>query len=125
MKLIDTTVAVDHLRGDERATTLLRWLIEDDELAVASDLTRFELLAGMRSEVRDQTEQFFSVLTWVPVNEAIAREAGALAARYRRSHGSVGAVDYLLAATASVIGADLVTTDVRRFPMIPGLEQPY
>ena len=45
MKLLDTTVAIDHLRGDEKATQLLeRFTVEGDPL-LASELSRLELLA--------------------------------------------------------------------------------
>lgn len=125
MKLIDTTVAVDHLRGDDRATQLLEQLTDEGEPLLASELSRFELLAGMRSEELDTTELFMGALTWVPVDEEIARLAGSMAAEYRRAYSGIDAIDYLIAATASVVGADLLTTNVRHFPMIPGLRPPY
>ncbi len=46
MKLLDTSVAVDHLRGYGPATALLEDLVCSHESVVASELTRFELLAG-------------------------------------------------------------------------------
>lgn len=125
MKLIDTTIAVDHLRGHSPATQLLEDFIESDEILLASELTRFELLAGMRPEEIEATEAFSSVLSWVPVDEEIARVAGNLASEYRRAHSGIDAVDYLLAATASVLDAPLLTTNVRHFPMFPTLQAPY
>jgi predicted nucleic acid-binding protein len=64
-------------------------------------------------------------LTWVPVDEEIARLAGSMAAEHRRAHSGIDAIDYLIAATATVVGADLLTTNVRHFPMIAGLRPPY
>jgi predicted nucleic acid-binding protein len=125
MKLIDTTIAVDHLRGHSPATQLLEDFIEHDEILLASELTRFELLAGMLPEETEATEAFFSVLSWVPVDEDIARLAGNMAADYRRSHSGIDSVDYVLAATASVLDAELLTTNVRHFPMFPTLAAPY
>ena len=125
MKLVDTTVAIDHLRGHSPATHLLEDFIEHDEILLASELTRFELLAGMLPEEEEATETFFSVLSWVPVDEDIARVAGKLAAEYRRSQSGIDAVDYILAATASVLDAELLTTNVRHFPMFPPLSAPY
>ncbi len=125
MKLLDTTIAIDHLRGDIRATDLLERLTTDGESLLASELSRFELLAGMRPDEFDPTESFMGALTWVPVDEEIARLAGSLAAEYRRSHSGIDAIDYLIAATATVVGAELLTTNVRHFPMISGLRPPY
>ena len=125
MILLDTTIAVDHLRGDDRAASLLERLTNEGEPLLASELSRFELLAGMRPEELDATERFMDALSWVPVNEEIARLAGSMAAEYRRSHSGIDAIDYVIAATSTVTGADLLTTNVRHFPMIPQLRPPY
>ncbi|MGH3885703.1 MAG: type II toxin-antitoxin system VapC family toxin [Pseudonocardiaceae bacterium] len=124
MKLLDTSVAVDHLRGYGPATALLEDLVSDESV-VASELTRFELLAGGRPDEHDHLENFFSVVDWIPVTEDVARRAGEYARKYRRSHSRIGVVDYLLAGTVSAVGADLVTTNVRHFPMFDDLRPPY
>lgn len=125
MKLIDTTIAVDHLRGAASATELLEGLISDGETPVASEITRFELLAGVRKAELEALQVFFSSLAWAPVDEEISTAAGALAHRLRRRHSGIDDADYLIAATAMVLGADLLTTNTRHFPMIEGLRAPY
>lgn len=125
MKLVDTTVAVDHLRGASAATDLLTGLIADGETLVASEVTRFELLAGARRAELEDLEAFFSSLAWAPIDEEVSRIAGTLAQRLHRSHGGIDDADYLIAATAVVLEADLLTTNVRHFPMIEGLQAPY
>lgn len=125
MKLVDTTIAVDHLRGDSAATELLTDLISAGEAVVASEITRFELLAGVRNAELEALEAFFSSLAWAPIDEDISRAAGTLAHRLRRSHSGIDDADYLIAATVMVLDADLLTTNVRHFPMIKGLRAPY
>jgi len=125
VKLVDTTVAVDHLRGASEATDLLSGLIADGETLVASEITRFELLAGVRTAELEALEMFFRSLAWAPIDEEVASAAGTLAQRLRRSRGGIDDADYLIAATAIVLDADLLTTNVRHFPMIKGLETPY
>ena len=125
MKLVDTTVAVDHLRGAPAATELLAGFISDGDTLVASEVTRFELLAGARGAELEALEAFFSSLAWAPIDEEISRTAGTLAQRHRRSHSGIDDADYLIAATAMVLEADLLTTNVRHFPMIKGLRTPY
>ncbi len=125
MKLIDTTIAVDHLRGAPAAVDLLTALIDSSDELVASELVRFELLAGIQDTELTAFEDFCSALRWAEVSEDVARVAGQLARRYRRSHSGIGAVDYLIAATAIVIDADLLTTNVQHFPMFTKLERPY
>jgi predicted nucleic acid-binding protein len=125
LKLLDTSVAVDHLRGYGPATALLEDLVRSRESVVASELTRFELLAGTRPGERDDLEHFFSVVEWIPVTAEVARRAGEYARAYRRSHSGIGVVDYLLAGTVSTVGADLVTISIRHFPMFDDLRPPY
>jgi predicted nucleic acid-binding protein len=126
VKLLDTSVAIDHLRGFPEAVDLLSSLIEaEEELLLASEVVRFELLAGVRKGEVEALEQFFSALSWVPVGEEVARTAGVLAQRHRRSHSGIDDADYLIAATALLLEADLLTTNVRHFPMLSGLEPAY
>ncbi len=125
MKLLDTAVAIDHLRGFEPAVELLARLSEEDELLAASELVRFELLAGVRPDEIEALEQFCSALTWWPVDRDVTRAAGSLARRFRGAHRGIDDVDYLIAATAIVLDAELLTTNVRHFPMLDGLQSPY
>jgi predicted nucleic acid-binding protein len=125
VKLIDTTIAVDHLRGASAAVDLLTALIDTGDDLLASELVRFELLAGVRDKELVAFEEFCSALLWVEVTEDVARVAGQLARRYRKSHRGVGAIDYLIAATAIVTDADLLTTNVRHFPMFTKLKPAY
>ena len=125
MKLLDTSVAIDHLRGSLPAVDLLSGLIEAEEPLLASEVVRFELLAGVREKEVEALEQFFSALSWAPVGEEVARAAGSLAKRHRRTHGGIDDADYLIAATALLLDAELLTTNVRHFPMLAGLEPAY
>jgi predicted nucleic acid-binding protein len=125
VKLIDTTIAVDHLRGAAGAVELLERLVESGEELAASELVRFELLAGVRPREMDALEQFFSAVLWLAVSEEIARTAGKLARKHRKAHSGIDDVDYLIAATAIVHHAELLTTNVRHFPMLSGLGAPY
>jgi predicted nucleic acid-binding protein len=125
VKLLDTTVAIDHLRGDEAAVDLLRSLVQQDEILAASEVVRFELVAGVRHDELAALEQFFSAVTWVAIGEDVARAAGELARKHRRAHSGIDDADYLIAATALLLEAELLTTNVRHFPMLPGLQPPY
>lgn len=100
-------------------------LIDADEEIVSSELVRFELIAGVRAREVPALETFFTAVSWVAVTEDVAREAGVLARRYRRSHANIDDADYLIASTALILGCDLLTTNVRHFPMLPRLRPPY
>ena len=48
-----------------------------------------------------------------------------LVRKHRRAHSGIDDADYLIAATALLLEADLLTTNVRHFPMLSGLQPPY
>jgi predicted nucleic acid-binding protein len=64
-------------------------------------------------------------LTWVPVDELISTHAGHMGQRWNASLRGIGVADLIIAATADLLGADLITSNVKHFPMFPGLEPPY
>lgn len=123
MKLLDTSVAIDHLRGYLPATTLLEDLLRSEDAVAASELTRFELLAGVRPDGQADLERFFLVADWVPVTEDIVRRASSYARSYRRIHSGIGAVDYLIAGTAATLDTSLLSTNVRHFPCLKVLKR--
>ena len=125
MNLLDTSVAIDHLRGVEASSRLLRRLIATGETVAASEVVRFELLARVRHDQCDDLERFCAALPWVPVDEPVVRAAGSLARQYRRAYQGIDDIDFLIAGTALLLDADLLTTNVRHFPMFDGLKSPY
>ena len=120
--VLDTTVLIDVLRGNTQAVGYLLGL---EEVPVCSEVTRVEVLRGLRSAERGSAEQLFQRLRWVPLDEPTARTAGGLGRRLRRSHGGIGMADLVIAATAEQVGLPLVTTNVRHFPMAKDVTQPY
>ena len=121
MKLFDTDVLIEHLRGNEDATALLLEASLDRQ-AACSVLTRFELLAGMRSDERSQIRRLLDSLTNLETSLEVATRAGEWARSYRRSHEGISSIDYLIAATAEIHGADLLTSNVKHFPMFSDLQ---
>jgi hypothetical protein len=120
--VVDTTVLVDHLRGRRQAHDYLASLAD---VPICSEVTRVEILTGLRSQERKAAERLFAVVDWVPVNEEIARRAGELGRRYRRSHPGLSLADLVVGATAMELGGRVATLNVRHFPMFPRLQPPY
>lgn len=123
--VVDTDVLIDVLRGREEAGELLRRKLTSGEEVLASVLTRTELLAGSRIGEEADLEGLFGALRWVSVDPSIADRAGQLARSHRRSHSGIDAVDFVIAATAQELDAELHTRNVRHFPMFPGLRPAY
>ena len=122
MRLLDTSVLIDVLRGSEVATG---WLASLDEVPSCSELTRAEVLRGVRSPERARTDRLLSALRWVAVDEPVSRRAGELARQFRRSHPGLSIVDFVIAATTQLLDGDLATANVRHYPMFPGIVPPY
>lgn len=122
--LVDTSVLVDYLRGNEGAVDLLEEERRADVLH-ASEVTRLEVLAGMRPSEEEQTRALLSTFLWHPLDAEVAEQAGALGRRWLPSHHTIDAADLAIAATAILIDGRLLTLNVRHFPMIPDLTRPY
>ncbi len=120
--VVDTTVLIDILRGHIPA---VEWAAALDRRMVATELTRTEILRGLRSHERGAAERLFAGIRWMGVTEAIARRAGELGRASRRSHRGLGTVDLLVGATALDLEAPLATSNVRHYPMFPDLVPPY
>lgn len=122
--LVDTSILVDYLRGHAGAGDLLE---RKRAAAVlhASEITRIEVLAGMRPAEEDDTRALLSTLVWHPVDAEIAEEAGALGRRWLPSHHTIDSADLAIAATAVRTDARLLTRNVKHFPMFTDLRAPY
>lgn len=123
--VVDTSVLIDHLREDDRAHAALRQARKIDRRVSASVLTKVEILAGMRPSERELTRRLLDSIEWLEVDDDLAERAGDLAARYLRSHPGIEAVDYVIAATVQRLGASLLTRNLKHFPMLDGLTDPY
>lgn len=119
--LVDTTVLVDVLRGLPAARP---WVEAQPDVLAASEVTRVEILRGMRSAERPAVQAALDALHWFAVDAETATRAGQLGRRYRHSH-DLAVADLIVAATAQVHDLPLVTSNIRHFPMIDGLQPPY
>ncbi len=120
--VLDTGVLIDHLRASARATEYLAGL---DDRPTCSEISRIEVIQGLRSAERQAADRLFALIAWVPLSEAVARRAGDLGRKWRRSHPGIGVADLAIAATAEHIDATLATRNLKHFPMFEGLRAPY
>lgn len=123
--VVDTSILVDHLRGDARARDALAAARAAGHDLAGSVLTRIELLANVRNGERLALEELFGAIRWADVDTGVADRAGTYASRYLRSHSGIDTTDYVVAATAEALRADLLTRNVKHFPMVEGLRSPY
>jgi tRNA(fMet)-specific endonuclease VapC len=123
-RLLDTSVLVDILRGDESVAA--RFRASSPTELVVSAISTGELMTGA-ALARDTHRELFSVdlllrpLREVPLDAKTARRAGLLNVMLRRAGTPIGTSDRLIAATALEHDAVVVTSDVRDFMRVPGL----
>ena len=120
--LLDSTVLVDLVRGRREAQVYIKSLALKPCISV---ITVAELYAGVRgTQERQFIDELHRTFEIVPVDEQIAETAGDMRRRIGKSHG-VAIPDALIAASATHIGARLVSHNVRHFPMIADVLVPY
>jgi hypothetical protein len=123
--LIDSSVLIDHLRGVDEATAVLETAISGRHEIWSITPVRTEVLGGLLPGEEPATLALLGLLEWQDVTIPLADLAGSYRRRFGRSHGGIDLVDYLLAAAADLLSADLLTCNVRHFPMFPDLEPAY
>jgi hypothetical protein len=117
--LIDTNIFIDHLRGHAPATRFLT-AIDGRRNVYFSAITETELLAGAENNVPSKKEAAAHLIhRWekVVVNNPVAAFAGDL----RRLH-AIATPDAIIAASAMVHHAVLVTKNLKDFKRVPGLQ---
>ncbi len=122
--LVDSSVLVDYLRGHPGAVDLLE-RERSTGLLHASEITRLEVLVGMRRAEEQLTRDLLSTFSWHAVDATVAEKAGELGRRWLPSHHGIDGADLAIAATAVLLDARLLTMNLRHFPMFTNLSQPY
>lgn len=124
-RLVDTSIFIDYLRGNEAART---WLggFSADELSY-SVVTAAELFAGCRNN-REQAaiEKELAFYLMIHISGVISQTALDWYREFHLSHG-VGFLDCLIGATAYHYGFMICTLNDRHFRPLPDVkaERPY
>jgi predicted nucleic acid-binding protein len=119
--LLDTDVLIDYLRGVPEAVSYLESL---ENPLLVSAIVVAELYAGVHPGKETQRlQQFLTAFKIIPVDPEIARQGGLYRGTFGPSHNT-GLADALVAATAEITQATLVTLNTKHFPMIK-VQLPY
>jgi predicted nucleic acid-binding protein len=118
--VLDTGILIRQLRDRPGFKVLLKHLTEEGDLIIAS-FTRLEIIRGMKDHERERTLLLLNSLVTHPLDAATADRAGMLIRAEQARKRTVAGPDAVIAATALMAGAILVTTNPRHFSF-PGLK---
>ncbi|HYN89745.1 MAG TPA: PIN domain-containing protein, partial [Ardenticatenaceae bacterium] len=114
--LLDSGILIRHLRNRRGYHELLQRLSQDNDLVISA-FSRVEVLRGMREHERERTYLLLDGLLTHPLDKDTADRAGELLRQWEARGISMSGPDVVIAASALQIGATLVTTNPRHFPM--------
>lgn len=118
--LVDTDILIDVSRGIPIAINRLQSEANNSTLAISA-ITQMELIVGCRNKTELQNlKKFLRSYIIIKVNEVITDKAIDLLSQYRLSHGLL-IPDGLIAATAIVVNAPLLSKNQRDYRFISGL----
>lgn len=116
MYLIDTDVLIWVLRGNKKYQDFLLRLKDQTPLSI-STVTIAEIYKNIFPSEIVKTEKVLNeLLTW-DVTVPVARQAGLYWQQYSKKLKNLSLTDCLIAGTASVNDATLVSLNVKHFPM--------
>jgi predicted nucleic acid-binding protein len=118
--VVDTSILIDYLRGGIKWEEFLSKAEKDVELYLPT-IVIFELFSGKSTanpKIAKDINAFITFFQKVELTEKIAKHAGAL---FRDVNKTLGAPDYIIAATALELHASLVTLNEKHFRQITSL----
>ena len=115
--LLDTTVLITHLRGDEIASSRLLSLLERRHSLCVSCVNVAEVERGLRPPERRPAETLFDRMVYLLTTKEAAHRAGRYQAEWARRGKTLHLADAAVAGTARAHGAVLVTDNISDFPM--------
>ena len=120
--LIDSDVLIDYLRGYSAAVSYLEALTERQ---IVSAITVAELYTGVREGAERQAlEELLETFDIIPVSQTIAVTGGLFRRKFLKSH-NLGIADAVIAATAEMEKAIVVTRNRKHLPMFSNVIVPY
>lgn len=122
--LLDTNIVSFHIRGSSAALQrrLRRIRAASVALSVVTEMEiRYGLARNPALRIGPLVEAFLSGITILPLDSSVARVYGQVRAALEAKGTPIGPLDLMIGAHALVVGATLVTSDVREFRRIPTL----
>jgi predicted nucleic acid-binding protein len=115
--LLDSTVLIHFLRGQEGSSSLLLEAVRAGHMLSTSAVNVAEVYAGIRAGEESISRAFLSTIECYPVTKAIGERGGRIRKEWLSKGKTIGLLDALVAATALEYGLTVVTDNRKDFPM--------
>ena len=116
--ILDSDILINHLRKKTRLQAYLGELQPATRFG-CSTMTVAEVFAGMRPAEETATRQLLEGLVHFPITSAIAEKAAEFQRDFRKTGRTISLADCMIAATAILEKATLVTANAKHYPMVP------
>jgi predicted nucleic acid-binding protein len=123
--IVDADVLIDVVKGNPLASGALAEVRAAGTRLLSVTPVRAEILRGVFGREIPTTAGLLDVLEWLDVDVELADRAGEMGRPFVRSHQGISITDLLLAAAVDRLGGQLLTRNVRHFPMFPDLRPAY
>jgi predicted nucleic acid-binding protein len=123
--LLDSSFAIDYLRGEPAAIDRFELLFEEGDDACVNDVVVCEVVTGAPSPGDPRLDAFLRALEFIQPGPETAITAGRWRADARRAGRTINVPDALIAATAHATGAVVLTRNLRDFEAAPARVAAY
>lgn len=114
--LFDSDIIIDILRNDINIKNYVKNLKSKNSNFFYSPVSKAEIFAGAFKNEFNKINLLFNQLTSIQLTDTIGEMAGKFLNQYRKSH-NIGLGDALIAATASCYNLNLLTRNIKHYPM--------
>jgi predicted nucleic acid-binding protein len=123
--VVDADVVIDVFRDVAPAIDLIARVRRRGDEIMSVTPVRTEVLRGASLGNLPAVEAFLSNIRWLDVDVDLADRAGEIGRPFQRSYQGISVTDLLLSATVERVRGQLLTRNVRHFPMFPELRPAY
>ena len=115
--LLDSNAVIDYFFGIPTSVALVDALFDERHSLCVCDVVVAEVFSGLHPGDKERPQRFIQSCRFLETDLEAAALAGEWRYGYSREGVSLTTTDVLIAATAHIHRATLVTADVRHFPM--------
>lgn len=114
--LLDTNIILEAFWGLEPTASMIKLWIEKGAIAISA-VTVAEIVSKASKEEKEKLDLLISKFGVLPVDQVVAEIAGQYRQDFARKKKRVYLLDCFIAATTKLYNLDLVTRNVKDYPM--------